>query len=160
VNNGPKYGDDIINDGKQFSIDEESSGNVDPFSDESSYSSRFSIEDDKDLEEESTYLTEENQKRFFPEPGTQEVELGYRVGAKLEDTRDKRKESTYLTGESEGIPSPKRRPPSPSDDSKPSITSMDEDAYSGSNDEWGKSANELMEEVMRIAREQEERNNR
>merc|ERR1712078_21810 len=93
VNNGPKYGDDIINDGKQFSIDEESSGNVDPFSDESSYSSRFSIEDDKDLEEESTYLTEENQKRFFPEPGTQDVELGYRVGAKLEDTRDKRKES-------------------------------------------------------------------
>jgi len=112
-----------------------------------------------DDDQESTYLTEENQKRFFPQPGsTQQVELGYRVGASIEDKRE-REESTYLTGTNEGTRSPKPASPSPqNEDSKPRITSIDENV--STDGMYGKSPDELMAEVMRIAREQEERNSR
>ena len=116
--------------------------------------SRSPVDDDQ----ESTYLTEENQKRFFPQPGsTQQVELGYRVGASIEDKREI-KESTYLTGTNEGTRSKPASSSPQNEDSKPRITSIDENV--STDGMYGKSPDEVMAEVMRIAREQEERNSR
>jgi len=103
---------------------------------------------------ESTYLTEENQKRFFPQSASaQDSEAEYRVGTSTEQ-----KSSTYLTEENQSAVSPKNASSPPmSDDSKPRITSIDESALNGNDGMYGKSPDELMAEVMRLAREQEER---
>ena len=157
-----KFSDAGSNGDEQFPIEEKSAQETSPPSNSSpaefSPPPRSSIDDD---EEESMYLTEENQKRFFPEPGSTQVELGYRVGAPPEENQgDTSKGSTYLTGKSDGIPSPKKRVVSPRDDSRPRITPYDESVYTGNDEEeYGKTPEQLMEEVMRIAREQEARNN-
>jgi hypothetical protein len=103
---------------------------------------------------ESTYLTDENKKRFFPQSvSAQDSDLAYRVG-----TLTEQRSSTYLTEENQAAVSPKNASSPPkSDDSKPRITSIDESALNGNDGMYGKSPDELMAEVMRIAREQEER---
>ena len=163
-NDGAEYGNDSNDDNNKCPVEQNlaketsSSDEMDPLSAEPVCSSRSPIDDDRGLREESTYLTEENQKRFFPQPSSsQEVELGYRVGASINENQGQRNDSTYLTEEKDGILSPKKSTPlSPqSDDPKPRITSIDESALNGNDGLYGKSPDELMAEVMRIAREQE-----
>ena len=163
-NDGAEYGNDSNDDNKKCPVEQNlaketsSSDEMDPLSAEPVCSSRSPIDDDRGLREESTYLTEENQKRFFPQPSSsQEVELGYRVGASINENQGQRNDSMFLTEEKDGILSPKKSTPlSPqSDDPKPRITSIDESALNGNDGLYGKSPDELMAEVMRIAREQE-----
>ena len=150
-----EYGDvsnnDELNDRdtKQFPSEQDpaketaSSHETGPLPAESVRSTRSSIDDDRELVQESTYLTEENQRSFFPKPmSAQPEESVYRVGASIEENQE----------EFEPIPLEPR-----SADSKPRITSIEESAFDSEGGMYGKSPDELMAEVMRIAREQEER---
>lgn len=114
--------------------------------------------DDGALRRESTYLTDENQKNFFPQSEqAQGMDPEYRVKAPIKENRVQ-KESTYLTAGNQGtIRTQPSSSATQSDESKPRITSIDESALYGNDGMYGKSPDELMAEVMRIAREQEER---
>merc|ERR1719491_303840 len=125
---------------------------------ESASTSKSLIDDDQKLMRESTYLTDENQKSFFPDtPSTQAAESVYHVETLVEGNRELKTRSAYFTEENQGIMSSKPISSTPkSDDSKPRRTSMDESASTRIDGMCSKSADDLMAEVMRIAREQEE----